>query len=158
MVPAWGTYNLKEVNQVKNPNQIFDLISFKFDPSSYQANLTMALSRLAGFLSLRQVVIFCYSFTLCFPIILLVQVGEKVGEDLRDTWHLIFLSLFSSCLLSFTWLLLMRLLAAPMLWLSILLAVLLLATTTAYSGLRLSAAISSEDPSVSRNFFQVLGC
>ena len=82
--------------------------------------------------------------------------GEKVGEDLRDTWHLIFLSLFSSCLLSFTWLLLMRLLAAPMLWLSILLAVLLLATTTAYSGLRLSAAISSEDPKVSRNFFQVL--
>ena len=157
MVPAWGTYNLKEVNQVnKNPNQIFDLASFKFDPSSYQANLTMALSRLAGFLSLRQVVTFCYCSTLSFPIILLVQVGEKVGEDLRDTWHLIFLSLFSSCLLSFTWLLLMRLLAAPMLWLSILLAVLLLATTTAYSGLRLSAAISSEDPKVSRNFFQVL--
>ena len=116
----------------------------------------MALSRLAGFLSLRQVVTFCYCSTLSFPIILLVQVGEKVGEDLRDTWHLIFLSLFSSCLLSFTWLLLMRLLAAPMLWLSILLAVLLLATTTAYSGLRLSAAISSEDPKVSRNFFQVL--
>ena len=157
MVPAWGTYNLKEVNQVnKNPNRIFDLVSFEFDPSSYQANLTMALSRLAGFLSLRQVVIFCFSFTFRFPIILLVQVGEKVGEDLRDTWHLIFLSLFSSCLLSFTWLLLMRLLAAPMLWLSILLAVLLLATTTAYSGLRLSAAISSTDPSVSRNFFQVL--
>ena len=72
MVPAWGTYNLKEVNQVKNPNQIFDLISFKFDPSSYQANLTMALSRLAGFLSLRQVVIFCFSFTFRFPTILLV--------------------------------------------------------------------------------------
>ena len=157
MVPAWGTYNLKEVNQVnKNTNRIFDLVSFKFDPSSYQANLTMALSRLAGFLSLRQVVMFCFRFTLCIPIILL-QVGEKVGEDLRDTWHLIFLSLFSSCLLSFTWLLLMRLLAAPMLWLSILLAVLLLAITTAYSGLRLSAAISSEDPKVSRNFFQVLG-
>ena len=115
----------------------------------------MALSRLASFLSLRQVVTFCYCSTLSFQIILL-QVGEKVGEDLRDTWHLIFLSLFSSCLLSFTWLLLMRLLAAPMLWLSILLAVLLLATTTAYSGLRLSAAISSEDPKVSRNFFQVL--
>ena len=83
------------------------------------------------------------------------QVGEKVGEDLRDTWHFIFLSLFSSCLLSFAWLLLMRLLAAPMLWLSILLAVLLLAATTAYCGLRLAATISSTDPSVSRNFLQV---
>ena len=97
----------------------------------------MAISRLAGFLSLR-------------------QVGEKVGEDLRDTWHFIFLSLLSSCILSFAWLLLMRLLAAPMLWLTILLAILLLAATTAYSGLRLAASISSTDPNVSRNFLQVL--
>ena len=98
----------------------------------------------------------CYSHNFNSGFLALFQVGEKVGEDLRDTWHFIFLSLLSSCILSFAWLLLMRLLAAPMLWLSILLAVLLLATTTAYSGLRLSAAISSEDPKVSRNFFQVL--
>ena len=84
-----------------------------------------------------------------------MKVGEKVGEDLRDTWHFILLSLLSSCILSFAWLLLMRLLAAPMLWLSILLAVLLLAATTAYCGLRLAAKISSTDPSVSRNFLQV---
>ena len=50
----------------------------------------------------------------------------------------------------------MRLLAAPMLWLSILLAVLLLAATTAYCGLRLADSISSTDPNVSRNFLQVL--
>ena len=49
----------------------------------------------------------------------------------------------------------MRLLAAPMLWLSILLAVLLLAATTAYCGLRLADSISSTDPSVARNFLQV---
>ena len=49
----------------------------------------------------------------------------------------------------------MRLLAAPMLWLSILLAVLLLAATTAYCGLRLAATISSTDPTLSRNFLQV---
>ena len=42
-----------------------------------------------------------------------------------------------------------------MLWLSILLAVLLLAATTAYCGLRLADSISSTDPSVSRNFLQV---
>ena len=63
----------------------------------------MALSRLAGFLSLRQVVTFCYCSTLSFQIILL-QVGEKVGEDLRDTWHLIFLSLFSVPGIGTSWL------------------------------------------------------
>ena len=52
LVPAWATYNLKEVNQVRK-SWFFIHIGDQLS----QANLTMAISRLAGFLSLRQVVV-----------------------------------------------------------------------------------------------------
>ena len=84
-----------------------------------------------------------------------VQVGERVAGDLSETWWMVAASVAASCLLSFAWLLLMRLVAGPMVWLSVLGAVSALATATTYSGLRLAAAARSTNPAVAANFLQV---
>ena len=91
--------------------------------------------------------------------------------DLAQTWWIVPISLLSSCLLSFLWLILIRLLAGfmvrlssiiPILFrphqvcLSLLAASLSLAAATAYCGLTLSVLHSSRDPNTRRNFLQVI--
>lgn len=39
------------------------------------------------------------------------EVGERVFSDLAETWWMIGISLLGACILSFTWILLMRFLA-----------------------------------------------
>ena len=85
----------------------------------------------------------------------IVQVGERGAGDLSETWWMVAASVAASCLLSFAWLLLMRLVAGPMVWLSVLGVVAALAAATAYSALRLAAAARSTDPAVAANFLQV---
>ena len=90
--------------------------------------------------------------------------------DLAQTWWIVPISLLSSCLLSFLWLILIRLLAGVMVrfssiipiffcpsqvWLSLLAASLSLAAATAYCGLTLSVIHSSRDPNTRRNLLQV---
>ena len=90
--------------------------------------------------------------------------------DLAQTWWIVPISLLSSCLLSFLWLILIRLLAGvmvrfrsiipifsrpPQVWLSLLAASLSLAAATSCCGLTLSVLHSSRDPNTRRNFLQV---
>jgi hypothetical protein len=39
------------------------------------------------------------------------EVGERIFSDLSETWWMIGISLVGACILSFTWILLMRFLA-----------------------------------------------
>ena len=57
-----------------------------------QGNLTVAVTRLTALLNIR-------------------EVGERVFSDLSETWWMIGISLVGACILSFTWILLMRFLA-----------------------------------------------
>ena len=62
--------------------------------------LTKALSALGAFLNLR-------------------EFGERVFNDLKDTWWMIGLAYLGCCALSFLWIVLMRFFAGIMVWTSI---------------------------------------
>ena len=78
-----------------------------------------------------------------------------MAQDLGDTWWIILLSLMTSCLLSYLWLLAMRLLASTMVWVSIIAGLAGLAGLTAASGLRLANILVLDDPDINTSFLQL---
>lgn len=92
-----------------------------------KGNLNVAITRLAGVLSLR-------------------QFGEKVFSDLLDTWWIIGLALVGATILSFVWIFILRFLTGPMIWLSILMMLGGLVCLLAYCSYRLYIIIVSADP------------
>jgi len=92
-----------------------------------KGNLNVAITRLAGVLSLR-------------------EFGEKVFSDLLDTWWIIGLALVGATILSFVWIFVLRFLTGPMIWLSILMMLAGLVGLLAYCSYRLYLIIVSADP------------
>ena len=92
-----------------------------------RGNLTLAIHRLAGVFSLR-------------------QIGEKVFSDLLDSWWIIGIALGGATILSFLWILLMRFLTGMMVWLSIFTVLGGLCGLLAYCSYRLYFIWVSSDP------------
>ena len=79
--------------------------------------LTKAMSALGAFLNLR-------------------EFGERVFNDLADTWWMIGLAYIGCCFLSFFWIVLMRFFAGIMVWTSMGLVFILVSGLLGYSAYR----------------------
>lgn len=101
-----------------------------------EGTLDMAVNRLAGFLGLR-------------------ELGERVFNDLSETYWMIGLALIGACVLSFTWIVLMRLLAGVMVWLTIFLIFVMVGGLLGYSSYRLYDVWTNGDESSLENIAQV---
>ena len=101
-----------------------------------RGNLSNAVNRLAFFLNFR-------------------QLGERVFNDLKDTYWMIGLALIGACILSFIWIILMRFITGVMVWGSILLVFLGTGSALGYCGYRLYLAYMDDDPMAQKNLFEV---
>ena len=52
--------------------------------------------------------------------------GEKILYDLQESWYYILIGIFAGAFISFIWIIMMRFVAAVMVWASIILSILLL--------------------------------
>jgi len=101
-----------------------------------RGKLSDAVNRLAFFLNFR-------------------QLGERVFNDLKDTYWMIGLALIGACILSFIWIILMRFITGVMVWGSILLVFLGTGSALGYCGYRLYLAYMDDDPMAQTNLFEL---
>ena len=52
--------------------------------------------------------------------------GEKILYDLQESWYYILIGIFAGAFISFIWIIMMRFVAAVMVWASIILSILML--------------------------------
>ena len=83
------------------------------------------------------------------------QLGERVFNDLQETYWMIGIALLGACLLSFIWIVLMRYVAGPLIYTSILAVFLGLVGLLVYCSVRLYHAWLSTDPEAHKNIFQL---
>jgi len=68
--------------------------------------------------------------------------GEKILYDLQESWYYILIGIFAGAFISFIWIIMMRFVAAVMVWASIILSILLLVVACIYSGYRFAKIYS----------------
>ena len=83
------------------------------------------------------------------------HLGERVFNDLQETYWMIGIALLGACLLSLIWIVLMRYVAGPLIYTSILAVFLGLVGLLVYSSVRLYHSWLSTDPKAHKNIFQL---
>jgi choline transporter-like protein 2/4/5 len=83
------------------------------------------------------------------------EVGERIFSDLAETWWMIGLSMVGACILSFIWIVLMRVLAGLMVWLSICVIFFGSGGLLGYCGYRLHQVWISPDQENLKNILEV---
>ena len=83
------------------------------------------------------------------------NLGERVFSDLQETYWMIGIALLGACLLSLIWIVLMRCVAGPLIYTSILAVFLGLVGLLAYCSVRLYHSWLSTDPAAHKNIFQL---
>ena len=58
--------------------------------------------------------------------------GEKILYDLQESWYYILIGIFAGAFISFIWIIMMRFVAAVMVWASIILSILMLGIVYMY--------------------------
>jgi len=120
----------------KEPKKNLSLVGPTGEQQVSKGDLNIAITRLAGVFSLR-------------------QLGEKVFSDLLDTWWIIGLALVGATILSFIWIVLLRLMTCLMIWLSILAILSGLVCLLAYCSYRLYFILVSSDPATRKSILSV---
>ena len=83
------------------------------------------------------------------------QLGERVFSDLQETYWMIGIALLGACLLSLLWIVLMRYVAGPLIYTSILAVFLGLVGLLVFCSVRLYHSWFSTDPAAHKNIFQL---
>ena len=83
------------------------------------------------------------------------NLGERVFSDLQETYWMIGIALLGACLLSLIWIVLMRCVAGPLIYTSILAVFLGLVGVLVYCSVRLYHSWLSTDPAAHKNIFQL---
>ena len=83
------------------------------------------------------------------------NLGEKIFNDLKDSWYMVGIGLILATFLSFLWIILMRFMASIMVWLSIGLSAMLFGGLFGYSLYRFIAIKNEGDEESKKNIFQV---
>ena len=76
--------------------------------------------------------------------------GEKILYDLQESWYYIVIGIFAGAFISFIWIIMMRFVAAVMVWASIILSILMLGIVYAqtYFEKKNTYALSLDSPSL----------
>ena len=84
------------------------------------------------------------------------QFGEWAFRDLKETWWIIGIALIGACVLSFVWIVLIRILASIMVWTSIVLVFLGGGALLGFCGYKLYFSYLGTEPDALKNVFQVI--
>ena len=83
------------------------------------------------------------------------HLGERVFNDLQETYWMIGITLLGACLLSLIWIVLLRFVAGPLIYTSILAVFLGLVGLLVFCSIRLHHSWLSTDPAAHKNVFQL---
>ena len=83
------------------------------------------------------------------------NIGERIFNDLKDSWYIVGIGLILATILSFLWIILMRFMAGLMVWLSIGLSAMLFGGLFGYSLYRFFVIKNEGDAESEKNIFQV---
>ena len=83
------------------------------------------------------------------------NIGERIFNDLKDSWYIVGIGLILATILSFLWIILMRFMAGIMVWLSIGLSAMLFGGLFGYSLYRFFVIKNEGDAESEKNIFQV---
>ena len=83
------------------------------------------------------------------------NIGEKIFNDLKDSWYMVGIGLILATFLSFLWIILMRFIAGLMVWLSIGLSAMLFGGLFGYSLYKYLVIKNEGDAESEKNILQV---